>query len=252
VKEQAMEIRAETRVGDLATQYPATIRVFQRYRIDFCCGGKKPLMTACDELGVALADVARDLQTAMAGPAESEPAWRNGSLQERIAGIIDRYHRPMEEELLRLDRMMSRVLRVHGRRRPGLASVAEAFASLREEVQIHMLKEENVLFPYLTRLEAVAASGRPLVASPFGSIGNPIAALEEEHEKVGRAVAELRKRTTDYRPPEDACNTFRGLFQGLSELERDLHEHIHIENNVLFPEAARLEATLLNGARAHA
>jgi len=247
-----MEIRSETRVGDLAARHPATMRVFQRYGIDFCCGGKRPLATACEDLGVALADVTRDLQNAMAGPVESEPAWHNGSLQERIEGIIDRYHRPLEEELLRLDRMMRRVLRVHGRRRPALASVAEVFARLREEIQIHMLKEEHVLFPYVTRLQAVATSGDSLVASPFGSVGNPIAALEEEHEKVGRAVADLRKLTADYTPPEDACNTFRGLFLGLAELERDLHDHIHIENNILFPEAARMEAELLNCARPHA
>jgi len=252
VKEQGMEIRSESRVGDLATQHPAAIRVFQRYGIDFCCGGKRPLKTACDDLGVDLADVTRDLHSAMAEPVEREPEWRNGSLQERIEGIVDRYHRPMVEELLRLDRMMRRVLRVHGRRRPDLASVAEAFARLREELLVHMLKEEHVLFPYLTRLQALATSGDSLVASPFGSIANPLSALEGEHEEVGRAVAELRKRTADYRPPEDACNTFRGLFLGLAELERDLHEHIHIENNILFPEAARMEAELLDRARPHA
>jgi regulator of cell morphogenesis and NO signaling len=252
VKEQDMEIRPERRIGDLAAHHPATIRVFQRHGIDFCCGGKRPLKTACDDLGLDLADVTRELHTAIAGPVESEPAWHSGSLQERIDAIVDRYHRPMEEELLRLERMMTRVLRVHGKRRPGLASVAMAFAHLREELKIHMFKEEHVLFPYLKRLQAVAASGGSLVASPFGSIANPIAALEGEHEEVGRAVAELRTRTGDYRPPDDACNTFRGLFLGLAELERDLQEHIHIENNILFPEAARMEAELLDCARPHA
>jgi regulator of cell morphogenesis and NO signaling len=252
MKEHRMKIGSETRVADLATHHPGTIRVFQRYGIDFCCGGKTLLQKACEDLSVSLAEVRRDLETAMAGPVESEPPWRKGSLQEQIDGIIHRYHRPMEEELARLDRMMQKVLLVHGRRHPGLASVAKAFASLREELQIHMLKEEHVLFPYFARLQAMAASGSSLVASPFGSIDSPIAALEGEHEEVGRALTELRKRTADYKPPDDGCNTFRGLFQGLSELERDLHEHIHIENNILFPEAARLEARLLNGVRAHA
>src|SRR5207245_6995263 len=105
--------------------------------------------------------------------------------------------------------------------------------------------EEHVVFPYLSRLQAVATSGGSLVASPIRSIDYPIRALDREHAEVGPALTELRNRTADYRPPEDACNTFRGLFQGLAELERDLHEHIHIENNILFPAAARMEAKLL-------
>jgi regulator of cell morphogenesis and NO signaling len=252
MKEYGMEIRSETRVADLATQHPGTIRVFQRYGIDFCGGGKRPLQKACADLKVDLAEVRRDLETAMAGPVDREPPWRKGSLQEQIEGIIDRYHRPMEEELPRLDRMMRKVLRAHGKRHPGLASVTNAFASLREELEIHMLKEEHVLFPYLVRLQAVAASGNSLVASPFGSIDNPIRALEAEHKELGRALAELRECTADYRPPEGACNLFRGLFHGLSELERDLYEQIHVENTMLFPEASRMEAKLLNWARAHA
>jgi regulator of cell morphogenesis and NO signaling len=113
-----MEIRPETRVADLATQYPATIRVFQRHGIDFCCGGKRPLREVCDDLGVDLDDLTRDLEAAVAGPGEPRPAWPGGSVEQLIQGIVDGYHRPMDEELPRLDRMMSKVLLAHAERHP--------------------------------------------------------------------------------------------------------------------------------------
>jgi regulator of cell morphogenesis and NO signaling len=243
-----MDIGSQTHVADLATQYPATIRVFQRHGIDFCCGGKRPLGEVCAEKKLSFADLKDDLESALS--AAPVPVRRETSLEGLVGHIVERYHRPLDEELPRLDQMMQKVLRVHGERHPELAQVAVAFGEIRDDLGPHMMKEERVLFPYIVRLEAVAASGEALQGSPFGSVQNPIGAMEAEHEAVGGALATLRKLTAGFEAPADACNTFRGLYHGLADLERELHEHIHIENNILFPGALRLEEGLLETTRA--
>lgn len=245
-----MEIGSETRVADLATQHPATIRVFQRHGIDFCCGGKRPLGEVCAEQRLSLADLKQDLEHALQVVHQPNPAWQQASLKELIGHIVERYHRPLDEELPRLDQMMQKVLRVHGERHPELAQVAAAFGEIVDDLGPHMLKEERVLFPYVARLEAIASSGEGLLASPFGSIQSPIGAMEAEHESVGGALGRLRGLSAGFEAPADACNTFRGLYHGFAGLERDLHEHIHIENNILFPGATRLEAELLSALHA--
>jgi regulator of cell morphogenesis and NO signaling len=242
-----MDIGSQTHVADLATQYPATIRVFQRHGIDFCCGGKRPLGEVCAEQGLSLADLKQDLEGALS--AAPSPVRQETSLEGLVWHIVERYHRPLDEELPRLDRMMQKVLRVHGERHTELAQVAAAFAEIRDDLGPHMMKEERVLFPYISRLEAIAASGEALLGSPFGSVQSPIGVMEAEHESVGAALATLRELTDGFEAPSDACNTFRGLYHGFADLERELHEHIHIENNILFPGALQLEAKLLDATR---
>ena len=243
-----MDIGSQTHVADLATQYRATIRVFQRHGIDFCCGGKRPLGEVCAEKRLSFADLKQDLEGALS--VAPSPVRQETSLAGLVWHIVERYHRPLDEELPRLDQMMQKVLRVHGERHPELAQVAAAFGEIRDDLGPHMMKEERVLFPYIERLEAIASSGESLLASPFGSVQSPIGVMEIEHESVGRALAILRERTSGFEAPADACNTFRGLYHGFADLERDLHEHIHIENNILFPGALRLEEGLIEVTRA--
>jgi regulator of cell morphogenesis and NO signaling len=244
-----MHIGPETRVADLATQHPATIRVFQRHGIDFCCGGKRPLGAVCGEQALRLADLTRDLEEAVSAAHEPGPDWEHMPLADLVGQIVDHYHRPLDEELPRLDQMMQKVLRVHGQRHAELELVAETFGAIVADLGPHMMKEERVLFPFIARLEAGGAPGEPPVSSPFGSIQSPIGAMESEHEVVGEALVRLRGLTAGFEAPADACNTFRGLYHGFSELERELHEHIHVENNILFPRALRLEGELLAAAR---
>ncbi len=241
-----MSIELQTTVADIATQFPATIRVFQRHGIDFCCGGKRPLAEACEAGGVSFDVLKQDLESAVAGPAGEQPAaWPEGDLRPLVAHILERYHRPLDEELPRLSQMMQKVLSVHGARHPELEAIAQTLIAICEDLMPHMMKEERVLFPYIERMEALAEAGNSLMHSPFGSIESPIRMMEMEHESVGRLLADLRRDTRGYVPPEDACNTFRGLWHGFAELERETHEHIHIENNILFPRAHALETRLL-------
>ena len=189
-------------------------------------------------------DLRHDLEAAVADRPEPSVPWHRIGLQDLVEHIVERYHRPLDEELPRLAQMMDKVLSVHGERHPELAEVSRTFARIQEELRPHMLKEERVLFPYVTRLESLVPEGA-LDASPFGSIENPIAVMVAEHETVGEELVRLLRLAADYNPPEGACNTFRGLFHGFAELERELHEHIHVENNILFPRAQALEAQII-------
>jgi regulator of cell morphogenesis and NO signaling len=235
-----MNVTPETQVAEIASHNPATIRVFQRYGIDFCCGGKRPLRAVCEEKQMTFGELQRALDAVEAPPAEEVPA--TAPLPELIRRIVETYHADLREELPRLGQMVEKVLNVHGARHPEIAPLAVTYRALRAELEMHMLKEEKVLFPYIEKLESLAAAGQPLAAHPF--IDAPIGMMEHEHDDAAQALARMRELTVGYTPPADACNTFRGLYHGLAELEKALHEHIHLENNVLFPRAARLEKEL--------
>jgi regulator of cell morphogenesis and NO signaling len=243
-----MNITPDTRVAEIASQNPATIRIFQRFAIDFCCGGKRPLSEVCAEKHMTFGELRAVLESAGAPAGSAMPA-ADASLGELVRFIVGKYHADLRDELPRLAQMTAKVLDAHGAKHPDtLPALAATFREIREELEDHMLKEERVLFPYIERLEALAADGRELAASPFGSIQAPIGMMEHEHESVARALARLRGLTAGYTPPDGACNTFRGLYHGLAELESALHEHIHLENNLLFPRAAQLEKELESAA----
>jgi regulator of cell morphogenesis and NO signaling len=239
-----MNITPETQVGEIAARHPAAIRVFQRHGIDFCCGGKRPLGAACEEQRLAFTDLQRELEEAETPAPTAAEAPATAPLVDLVRRIVDGYHAGLRQELPRLSQMAAKVVDAHGARHAELAPLAAALSALRQELEGHMMKEERVLFPYIERLEGLATAGQPLDASPFGSIEAPIGMMEHEHDTAGQLLARMRELTQGYTPPADACNTFRGLYFGLGELERELHEHIHLENNVLFPRATRLEKGL--------
>lgn len=239
-----MNITPETRVAEIASQNPATIRIFQQFGIDFCCGGKRPVGEVCAEKHMTFGELRTALESA-AAPGTVEIPGADAPLAELVRFIVGKYHADLRRELPRLSQMAAKVLDVHGAKYPdALPALAAVFRGLREELESHMLKEERVLFPYVEHLEALAAEGQRLPASPFGSIQAPIGMMEHEHETAAQALRRLRELTAGYAPPAGACNTFCGLYHGLAELEKALHEHIHLENNVVFPRAARLEEEL--------
>jgi regulator of cell morphogenesis and NO signaling len=243
-----MEITQAIHVGDVATRFPATIQVFQKHGVDFCCGGKRPLAEAWSADGTGFEALRAELETAIAGAAPDPRPLAEMPLGLLAAHIVERYHGWIREELARVRPMMEKVLRVHGERHPELAAVAQVFDAVEADLAPHMMKEERVLFPFLGRL-AEARPGTPF-AIPFGTVRNPIRMMELEHEAVGGLLTELRTLTRDFTPPEDACNTFRGLYHAFADIERDTHEHIHVENNILHPRAIALEARLLSAAHA--
>jgi regulator of cell morphogenesis and NO signaling len=229
-----MLVSTEKTVGELAVENPVAARVFEKHGIDYCCGGKKSLETACKERGIAPEALLGELAGSKPEPEERD--WKAVPLKDLIAHIVTRHHAYLKSELPRIADLFAKVLRAHGEREPTLAEVSEVFEVLKEELDAHLMKEEMILFPAIVRIEAGSNAGVPC------SIEHPIARMEYEHESAGRALAQMRHLTLDYYISDEACNTYRALFAALIELEGDLHQHIHLENNILFPRAAALQA----------
>ncbi len=234
-------ITPDTLVGDIAAAQPASIRVFQKYGIDFCCGGKKPLGDVCQEHQVAYEEIASAIEGAELPRDDSD--WSTASLRSLVRHIVTRYHGTLREELPRLQAMAAKVNDVHGAKMPEtFPRLNSVLRELADDLTSHMGKEEMILFPAVEELEAAKSESRaPQTRFPLGALRMPMAVMEQEHEVAGNLLATLNNLTSAYRAPEWACNTFRGLYAGLDELERDLHVHIHLENNILFPRAAKLE-----------
>jgi regulator of cell morphogenesis and NO signaling len=232
-----MLITYDTTVADIAATAPATIPVFQRHRIDFCCGGKMPLSRACAARGLSTDLVLGDLRTATA-PEARERNWSEAPLTALVQHIQEGYHAHLREELPRLDAMLAKVMSRHGSSLPEiLPPLQETFRGLQNELLGHMLKEDQVLFPFIEALDA----GEPLLTGDaVACLLSPIAVMEAEHADAGAALERMRRLTGGYAPPEWACPTFRGLYFGLAQLESDMHLHVHLENNILFPRAVWL------------
>lgn len=240
-----MTITQETSVREVAASVPASVRLFEQYGIDYCCGGSKPLGEACQEKGISLEQFLAALQAA--GPTAEAPRtrnWDSASLAELIAHILEKHHNYLRTELPRLTQLLSKVVEVHGGRQgESLHPLQDVYSGLRKELEQHMRKEENILFPFIQQIERAQVGAERL--GPRGmSVQNPIGMMEQEHESAGNALRALRRLTADYTVPADGCPTYRALFDGLRALEADLHEHIHLENNILFPKAVQLESLL--------
>jgi regulator of cell morphogenesis and NO signaling len=237
-----------TTVGELVKAMPARARVFERLAIDYCCGGKLPLTDACAKAGVDPDAVLRQIELADADAEQRGAGLVDAdalTLTELADHIEQTHHAYLRAELPRLDQMTDKVFRVHGEHEPRLADVRAAFVALRDELTTHMMKEEQILFPMIRRLES--AEGPPQFHC--GSIANPIGQMELEHEHAGDALAIMHRATDGYQPPDWACNTYRAMLDSLAQLERDMHQHVHKENNVLFPKAMRLESQMAAVAR---
>lgn len=232
-----MTITDQTLVSEIATQMPSSIRVFQRYGIDFCCGGRMPLGTVCRDHELPFDEVRSALEASAGHRTDSDRDWTRASLPELIDHIVDTYHARLREDLPRLEEMAGRVARVHGAKAPQtLDRIAAIARELSADLHDHMHKEEQVLFP---AIRALAARRAPALPVPLDA---PVRVMMREHDQAGALLAELRTITDGYAVPEWACATARALYAGLEELERDMHVHVHLENNVLFPAALRLPA----------
>lgn len=219
-----MQLDPNLTVGALATSAPHAVRVLERHRIDYCCGGGRTLAEVAAQRGLALDTLAAEIDAARPRTPGTVD-WATLPLPELIDHIIVTYHRPLEQELRRLGGLARKVCAVHGPKDPSrFAELLETFLAVEAEILPHMEKEEEILFPWIK-----AGRGQ--------SAGAPIRVMQEDHEVLGRLLVTLRKLTDDYEAPPDACGSWRALWDGLAELEQDLHAHIHLENNVLFPRA---------------
>jgi regulator of cell morphogenesis and NO signaling len=222
-----MTSTTERTVRQIVLENPAAARVFESLGIDYCCGGNHPLPGACARAGVSLDEAVLKLEALAAEPADSEDqSWADASLAELTAHIVNRHHAYVRAETPRLEALLAKVISKHGERHPELRAIGELFGILTRDLASHMQKEELILFPHLGERDAAA----------------PIAVMLSEHDAAGALTARIRSLSANYQPPAAACPTYRALLQGLQEFERDLHTHVHLENNVLFPRALKMES----------
>lgn len=221
----ATSVSRDESLASLAVKHPAASRVFHRHHLDFCCGGANSLASACAAAGLDADAVLREIQGAGLGPVDPAVAWAERPLDELVAHILREYHAPLWPELERLEQMAEKVLRVHGDKDPArLGRLAAVVHELAEDLRQHMAKEENILFPWIQ-----SGNGR--------TAGAPVSVMQREHVTAAAQLRQIEELTDRFDPPGAACNTWRALYLGLGELDRALEDHMHLENNVLFPRA---------------
>lgn len=241
-----METVEHLTLSEIVIKYPFSANVFERYRLDFCCGGKKTLFTACSENGVPINSVREDLKQAF-----DTNVSRNGKIGFQEMDLVllmdyieSNHHAYVRNALPVIKSHLGKVVNAHGKAHPEMKQIAEFFEEVADEMTLHMQKEEMMLFPYIR--DMVHAKMEPEAAAPpaFKTVRNPISVMEFEHERAGKMLESIRTLSGGYQAPADACTTFRLCLAELDEFERDLHKHVHLENNILFPKAVNLEEEL--------
>jgi regulator of cell morphogenesis and NO signaling len=232
-----------TTVGRIVADDYRAAAIFERYGIDFCCGGNRPMADACRERGVDSQAVAAAVEAATAQADTGGQPFNAWELDALIGHIVATHHRYIREAVPSMLAHTRKVADVHGERHPEVRKIAAAFEGVAEELMSHMAREEQVLFPYITALVS-AGRGGPVPRAPFGTVANPIRMMEREHQAAGDEMAGIRQASGGYALPEDACMTYKVTYQELAAFEADLHQHVHLENNILFPKALELERRL--------
>jgi len=239
-----MSLTTTKNVRDYAIETPQTIPVFEKLGIDFCCGGNRPLEEACAAANLNVDEVLQSLETAIAQSSRpTDRELRSGSLAELISHIVRTHHAYVRAQVPEIGRLLEKVYSRHGENHPELALIRSTFGGLGQELMMHLMKEENILFPYIERMEESVLQHEPILPPPFGTVANPVRMMEHEHDDAGAALRTLRATSQGYTPPADACTSFQALYTALGDFEKDLHQHIHLENNVLFPRAVEMETS---------
>jgi regulator of cell morphogenesis and NO signaling len=238
-----MTVVREKTIRELALENPSATRIFESLGIDYCCGGNQSLGEACRNDNLSLDQVLDSLDKAdQADLARHQQRdWQFESLAALIAHIQNTHHQYTREEIARLRPLFEKVCSVHGKNHPELLETHQAFQNLAQELSTHMMKEEMILFPYIVRMEAAITRNETIGVAPFGSIHAPVSMMEHEHDSAGNALRAMRQATSGYSAPAGACASYQTLYKALAIFEADLHQHIHLENNILFPRAVAIE-----------
>lgn len=229
-------ITPETQVGVLVTEKPSRAVVFEKHRIDYCCGGQVALSEICEKKGIPVDQLLNELKAHDATATDAEPDWASAKLSDLIDNIVHKHHDWLRQELPRLLQKAERVAAVHGHNHPETIEVLNVYREMKDELEEHMGKEEGVLFPWIRGLE----NGTGKAPFPGMKMDQPINCMVHDHDKTGNAFERLEELTNNYTPPADACNTFRVLYEGLRDIQEDTHRHVHKENSILFPRALDL------------
>jgi regulator of cell morphogenesis and NO signaling len=240
MEEVPMSVETSKTIRELLLANPAAARTLEQFGIDYCCGGGKSLAEACASASVPIEQVVGALEKPQ--PVPDDRDWRIAPLAHLTRYIVDEHHAFTRAEIKRLESLLAKVISVHGMCHPELARVQSIFGGLNQELTMHMMKEEAILFPYIEKMEAAVNAKHPLPPCMFGTVQNPVRMMME-HDSAGAALREMRKITDSYAMPADGCISYQELYRAFPALEADLHKHIHLENNILFPRSIQMEET---------
>ena len=240
-----MSFTSETKVKDIALSNPAARQVLEDAGLDYCCGGGKSLHEACLHADVPAEEILKRLRENSKEISADEANWTLAPLGDLTRHIRERHHRYVREAIARVQTLLDKVGAKHGENHPEIADIQRLFTEVGREMIMHMQKEEQILFPYIDALEKAANAHGSVEPPFFQTVRNPIQAMMKEHDAAGELVKQIRKASSDYTAPADACPSYKALYQDLREFEADLHQHVHLENNILFPRAVELEAAAI-------
>ncbi|HUJ31149.1 MAG TPA: iron-sulfur cluster repair di-iron protein [Candidatus Acidoferrum sp.] len=236
-----MSFTSETKVKDIALSNPAATRVLEDAALDYCCGGDKPLHEACLHADVSPEDILKRLRENSKQVSSEEANWTGAPLSDLTRHIRERHHRYVRDAIPRLRTLLEKVKEKHGETHAEIADIQELFAKVSQEMIVHMQKEEQILFPYIEAMERAANGNGSLEPPFFQTVRNPIHSMMKEHDSAGDLVKQIRRASSEYAAPADACPSYTALYEDLRQFEADLHQHVHLENNILFPRAVEME-----------
>lgn len=228
-------------IGSFVAEDFRTAAVFNKYGIDFCCKGGRTLEEVCEKKKISQTDLEEELDKLLYQKAGNNIDFRAWPLDLLVDYIEKTHHRYVEEKIPVLLQFLNKLCKVHGERHPELFEVNNLFIGCAEELSQHLKKEELVLFPFVKQMVNATISGQSVQAPHFGTVQNPVSMMMHEHDGEGERFRKIAALTNNYTPPADACNTYKVTYAMLKEFEEDLHKHIHLENNILFPSAVALE-----------
>jgi len=236
-----MNFNDETKVKDIALSNPGARQILEDAGVDYCCGGGKSLHEACLHADVPVEEILNRLRENSKHVNPDEANWTLAPLSDLTRHIRERHHRYVREAVARVQPLLDKVVAKHGKNHSELTGIQALFAEVAREMIMHMQKEEQILFPYIAALEKATNSHGSVEPPFFRTVRNPIHAMMKEHDAAGELVTQIRKVSSEYIAPADACTTYKALYQDLREFEADLHRHVHLENNILFPRSVEME-----------
>ena len=244
LKDSAVDNVMEKTLAEIVTDNIRSAIVFEEFGLDFCCKGDRPLSDACVDKNIDVQKVVSELTKLPANQNETQNI-NDWQLDFLVDYIVNNHHQYVRRMIPVISLHADKVASVHGNNYPQTLQTADLFLAVREELEGHMMKEERILFPQIKQMVLNQKENSQFFPPPFGTIQNPIRMMELEHTNAGEALSKIKELSNTYTPPEDACNTFKALYSELKEFEEDLHKHIHLENNILFPKSIELEGESL-------
>jgi len=237
-----MNLNDNTKVNEVALSSPGARHILENAGIDYCCGGGKSLQDACLHANVATEEILGQLRrnSERVGPGETQ--WTSAPLDELTKHIRECHHQYVRDAIPRLRALLAKIREKHGSNHRELGEIERLFGDVAREMLMHMQKEEQILFPFIDSLERAASKGGRVEPPFFQTVRNPIYSMMKEHDSAGGLMRQIRAASSGYKAPADACTSYQATYQGLEEFEKDLHLHVHLENNILFPRAVDLEA----------